>query len=140
MRPLDDGPKEARPHTPVYAMHKFWARRPWSVFRDLISSYSQPRDILLDPFCGGGVTVVEGLSLRRRVVGVDINPLATYVTEMEVRPLHIQEFQMALHEVEKEVQPMAKDAPEVGRGLDKLAEYVEKRLILIYGVKIDVGG
>ena len=41
---------------------------------------------MLDPFCGGGVTVVEALKLRRKAVGVDVNPIAAYVTSMECTP------------------------------------------------------
>jgi 16S rRNA G966 N2-methylase RsmD len=98
---------EARPHTPVYTMHKYFARRPWNVFSQLVSDYSESQDIVLDPFCGGGVTLVESLRLERKVVGVDINPLATYVTEMECRPLDLRQFQLAhsglAHRVQREI-------------------------------------
>ncbi len=83
---------EAKPHSPVYTMHKYFARRPWNVFNELISHYTVPGEIVLDPFCGGGVTIVESLKLRRRAIGVDVNPLATYVTEMECRPLDLDLF------------------------------------------------
>ena len=83
---------EAKPHTPVYRMHKYFARRPWNVFSDLLSHYSSEGDIVLDPFCGGGVTVVEALKLRRKAVGVDVNPIATYVTSMECAPTDLSEF------------------------------------------------
>jgi 16S rRNA G966 N2-methylase RsmD len=86
-------------------MHKYFARRPWNVFSELIIHYSSPGDIVLDPFCGGGVTVVESLRLRRRAVGVDVNPLATYVTKMEVRPLDPPLFQEALSGVRERVGP-----------------------------------
>jgi len=81
---------EARPHTPIYMMHKYFARRPWNVFRELISHYTAPGDIILDPFCGGGVTIVEALKLQRKAIGVDLNPLATYVTLMEVTPVDLK--------------------------------------------------
>ncbi|MEM2939846.1 MAG: DNA methyltransferase [Candidatus Bathyarchaeia archaeon] len=96
---------QAKPHSPVYTMHKFWARRPYNVFAELINHYSEPGDIVLDPFCGGGVTVVESLRLRRKVVGVDINPLATYVTEMEVRPLNIDRFWREFEKIRKKLEP-----------------------------------
>ncbi len=54
---------------------------------------------MLDPFCGGGVTVVESLKLRRKAIGVDINPLATYVTEMECRPLNLGFFREAFSQI-----------------------------------------
>lgn len=101
---------EAKPHTPVYTMHKYFARRPWNVFSELISHYSSPHEIILDPFCGGGVTVVESLKLRRRTVGVDVNPLATYVTEMQAKPVNSDLFQQAFLElserVEQEIEPL----------------------------------
>ncbi len=93
LKPIDHA-VSAKPHTAVYKMHRYFARRPWSVFRALVEHYSNPGSIILDPFCGGGVTVVEGLRLRRKVIAVDINPLATFVTRMEVleaEPDDIQE-------------------------------------------------
>jgi len=83
---------EAKRHSPVYKMHRYFARRPHNVFSELIKHYTEEGDIILDPFCGGGVTVVEGLLLSRKVIGVDINPLATFVTEMEILPLNVDEF------------------------------------------------
>ena len=80
-------------------MHKYFARRPWNVFRELISHYTSPGEIVLDPFCGGGVTVVEALKLGRKVIGVDVNPLATYVTSMEVRPVDIEVLEQAFNRV-----------------------------------------
>ena len=67
----------AQPHTPVYKMHRYFARRPWSVFRALIEHYSDPGSIILDPFCGGGVTVVEGL----QITAVDKYALPTFTPE-----------------------------------------------------------
>lgn len=87
---------EAKTHTPIYTMHKYFARRPWNVFNELISHYSAPGEIVLDPFAGGGVTVVESLKLKRKAIGVDVNPLATYITSMEVRPLDLTSFETAL--------------------------------------------
>jgi 16S rRNA G966 N2-methylase RsmD len=86
-------------------MHKYFARRPWNVFNELISHYASPGDIVLDPFCGGGVTIVESLKLGRKAIGVDVNPLATYVTEMECRPLSIKSFQQALSQISEKTEP-----------------------------------
>jgi len=82
-------------------MHKYFARRPWNVFRELISHYTSHGEIVLDPFCGGGVTVVEALKLGRKAIGVDVNPLATYVTSMEVRPVDIEVLEQAFNRVKR---------------------------------------
>lgn len=77
---------KASAHTAVYKMHKYFARRPCNVFNHIISHYTKENDIILDCFCGGGVTVFEGLRLGRKVMGMDINPLATFITKMQVKP------------------------------------------------------
>lgn len=75
---------EAKPHRPVYRMHRYWARRPYSVFAELVRHYTKGGDVILDPFCGGGVTLVEGILQGRRVIGLDINPLAAFITKLEL--------------------------------------------------------
>jgi hypothetical protein len=47
---------------------------------------------VLDPFCGGGVTVIEGLRLRRKVIGVDYNPMAILVSRLSVTPEPVTDF------------------------------------------------
>lgn len=39
-----------------------------------------PDGLLLDPFVGGGTTLVEGLCSGRRVIGADVSPLAVFAT------------------------------------------------------------
>lgn len=95
---------EAKQHSPAYMMHRYFARRPYNVFSELIKHYTEKGDIILDPFCGGGVTVVEGLLLKRKVIGVDINPLATFVTEMEIEPLSIDRFSKECNSLRERVQ------------------------------------
>jgi adenine-specific DNA methylase len=97
---------KATAHTPPYTMHKFWARRPWAVFRRIIELFSKPGDIVLDPFAGGGPTLVEGLILRRKVVAADLNPLATFIMEHEVMPLDIEKFSSAIKKLEQELAPI----------------------------------
>jgi SAM-dependent methyltransferase len=85
-------------------MHRYFARRPWNVFHELVAYYTTPGEIVLDPFCGGGVTVVESLKLGRKAIGVDTNPLATYVTEMECKPLNLQSLRQAFLAVSNKVE------------------------------------
>ena len=92
MAVVREGPLEAKPHTAVYRMHKYFARRPWNVFSSLVGRYSSEGDIVLDPFVGGGATVVEALKLRRRAVGVDVNPISIYVTSMECTHVNLAEL------------------------------------------------
>lgn len=71
-------------HTPIYKMHKYFARRPHNVFRELIEYYSDSNDVIFDPFGGGGVTLVEGLTTNRKVIISDVNPIASFVQKNQV--------------------------------------------------------
>lgn len=70
------------PFIPMYRIHKYWARKPWFIVKEYIENFSKPCETVLDPFCGSGVTGVESLILNRNSVMVDLNPMATFVTEM----------------------------------------------------------
>jgi len=90
------GGVKALPHTPIYRMHRYFARRPHNVISALIEHYSRPGDTILDPFCGGGTTVVEGLRLKRKVIGVDLNPMAIFITRCEVMNLDPEDVETSL--------------------------------------------
>src|SRR3989339_1321828 len=81
----DYQPIEAKAHTPPYKIHRYFARRPWNVFSQLIETYSKPADIILDPFCGGGVTIYEGLKSGRKVIGFDLNPLSIFIVKSMIK-------------------------------------------------------
>ena len=72
-------PVVAEAHTPPYKIHKYFARRPHNVFAELINAFTDTNEIVVDPFCGGGVTIYEGLRLGRKVIGFDLNPLSTFI-------------------------------------------------------------
>lgn len=91
-------------HTPVYKMHKYFARRPQNVFRELVKNYSKPGDTILDVFCGGGVTLFEGTSVGRKVIANDINPLATFVSDMEVTQVDKDIYLSTIADIRDEVE------------------------------------
>jgi len=78
-------PVIAEGHTPPYKIHKYFARRPWNVFEQLVQNFSGENEIVLDPFCGGGVTVYESIRKGRRVIGCDLNPLSIFVVRNMVK-------------------------------------------------------
>ena len=56
--------------------------------------------IVLDPFMGGGATVVEALRLGLKPIGIDINPVAWFVTKKEVEPLDLDVFEQEFRKLE----------------------------------------
>lgn len=85
---------------PMYLMHKYWARKPWYFVKQCIEHYTRPGDTVLDPFCGSGVTLAEGLATGRRVIGVDVNPVATLISRLTCAgPLASADFDRLLDRV-----------------------------------------
>src|SRR5687767_5025899 len=92
---------EANCKKPVYTMHRWWARRLGVVFRMLLLAegsreplsrgarwsrfYSAhqlpPGFTVLDPFLGGGTSLVEAAKLGATCIGADIDPVACFVSE-----------------------------------------------------------
>jgi hypothetical protein len=62
--------------------------------RAAIEAFTQPGDTVLDPFAGGGTTLVEARALGRRAIGTDINPLATFITHVKTSPLPRDDISM----------------------------------------------
>ena len=53
------------------------------VARALIEQFSDPGQLILDPFCGSGTLLVEASVLGRHCVGIDIDPLAVFVSRIK---------------------------------------------------------
>jgi len=58
-------------------------QKPLALLERVISASSEPGDVVLDPFCGCGTSVVAAEKLKRRWVGIDITHLG--ITAMKYR-------------------------------------------------------
>jgi hypothetical protein len=54
--------------------------------RAVIETMTEPGDLVLDPFSGGGTTAIEALALGRAVICSDLNSLACFVTRAKAWP------------------------------------------------------
>ena len=90
-------------HTPMYLMHKFWARKPHNVVGEYIEHYSKKGDIVLDPFVGSGVTAIEALKRGRKAIAIDLDPIATFITRMTLKPINLKKFEEAFKQIERNV-------------------------------------
>ena len=114
--------REANARKPVYLIHKWWARRVGSTFRAMIlatflnddpmkhfykkvglKSVEGRTPVILDPFMGGGTTVIEGIRLGSKVIGVEINPVAWFVTKKEVEPVVVSRVDKEFKKLEKDI-------------------------------------
>ena len=57
-----------------------------------IAEFTEPGELVVDPFVGGGTTAVVAALANRRSVGSDVNSLATFVTRVKTTPLTREEM------------------------------------------------
>lgn len=92
-----------RSYKGIYAMHKYWSKKPSDIVANFIQRYSRPGDVVLDPFCGSGVTVIESVRLLRRSVGIDINPIAVFLTKSGLEHVDVDSIIEAYTSIESVV-------------------------------------
>lgn len=71
----------------THGFYRYPARFGEVFVREAIAQFSRKGDVVLDPFCGGGTTIVEALSCGRKAIGADISPLAIFVARVKTTPL-----------------------------------------------------
>lgn len=120
--------REGRRPRPVYQTHKWFARRFGSAFRAILvaaasppgtnfwDAYERGVDLsgfrLLDPFVGGGTSLIEGQRLGANCFGADVDPVAVAVTRFQARLAGVPDLTLALNDLQAEV----------GRGIGTLHE------------------
>jgi hypothetical protein len=96
-------------YRPIIAVHKWFARRPGTLFRSLLLSefgHGTLRDIyfkvhrlqgrrVIDPFMGGGTPLCEANRLGCDVIGYDINPMAYWIVQQEIATLDLTAYRTA---------------------------------------------
>lgn len=77
----------ARDASPIAGLtHNFYrypARFSPKLVRAAVEAFTDPGDLVLDPFVGGGTTLVEAMVSGRQAIGADISSLATFVSEVK---------------------------------------------------------
>lgn len=73
----------------THGFHKYPAKFIPQIPRWAISKYlkSGTNKFILDPFCGSGTTLVEGLLAGHNVIGIDIDPLSILISKVKTTPL-----------------------------------------------------
>lgn len=94
---------KAESYKGLYAMHKYWGKKPFNIMADFIKKYTSPDEIVLDPFCGSGVSVSEAVFNGRKGVGIDINPSSILITKNVIQTFDIKLVLSEFHKIEAKV-------------------------------------
>ncbi len=93
-------------YRPIIAVHKWFARRPGTLFRGLLLSEFCDRPVeetyynsqsfegitVADPFMGGGTPLLEANRVGCNVIGMDINPMAAWVVHEEMAAIDLNAY------------------------------------------------
>jgi adenine-specific DNA methylase len=100
-------------YRPVIGVHKWFARRPGTLFRNLLlSEYNgdvplqdsfyfahKLEGVIADPFMGGGTPLIEANRLGFGVIGSDVNPMAYWIVRQELSPIDDEQLAAAARDV-----------------------------------------
>ena len=110
---------------PIYQMHKSFAPRASCVFRAILLGALKPAGtniisefykdhtndadtngkVILDPFMGGGTTVVEATRMGMSPVGIELNPVPWFVVKTALAPASLTDLDEAFARLEKRIVP-----------------------------------
>lgn len=102
----------------IYAMHKYWGKKPFNEISNFIERYSSENDVVLDCFCGSGVTLVESLKLSRKCIGIDINPIAIKLSKVLTTKVDKNLLLKEYNKIEKELKLLINSLYEYSIGED----------------------
>lgn len=88
-------PVKAGKNTVVYNAHSYHTKVPPLGIVPYLEHYTRPSDLVLDPFCGSGMTGVACMMTGRRAILNDLSPAAThiaynYCTPVDARALEVE--------------------------------------------------
>jgi 16S rRNA G966 N2-methylase RsmD len=92
--------------TAIYNMHVYHlGKKAHGPIRQYISHFTNPGDIVFDPFCGSGSTALAVLLDGRKAIAIDRSPAATFITKNHCTPVDTERLRLAFKKVRKDVQP-----------------------------------
>lgn len=90
-----------------YKIHPFYTKQPSNVVGEYIRHFCPVGGLVVDPFCGSGVTGIEALTNRRRAICLDLDPLAIFITRQScLAPVDLNAYWEAYRQVEEKLWPL----------------------------------
>jgi len=108
-----------------FGVHGYFTSQSWNVVQEYIKNYTQPGDLVLDPFGGKGVTAIEAMMTERKAINIDLNPMAIFMVESLIAPVNSSELTEAFETVKTEY---LKYEPKTDIEIEKALKKYEKQL------------
>lgn len=65
----------------IFNAHSYWTKQPEEIIENFIKRFSKEGDVVLDPFCGTGMTGVAAIKTNRRFVLSDISHICLHIAK-----------------------------------------------------------
>ncbi len=76
----------------THSLYRYPASLSPILARTIIFEFTKKGQLVFDPFCGGGTTLIESIVNGRKALGLDINNLACFVSNVKANPLSENSF------------------------------------------------
>lgn len=104
-------------YRPIIAVHKWFARRPGTLFRGLLLAEFSEKPLreafyqanylpglhIADPFMGGGTPLLEANRVGCDVIGNDINPMSYWIVKQELEHLDLDLYVRSAYALRKQL-------------------------------------
>jgi len=91
--------KQAAPRH--FGVHGYFTKQAWNVVQHYIQNFTKRGDLVLDPFGGSGVTLIESLIIGRKAISIDLNPLACFMVSSLIVPVNIDLLYVEYEKIKK---------------------------------------
>lgn len=88
------------------SFHKYWGKKPIELLSYLIQEFSNPNDLIVDPFLGSGLVAREATALSRRFLGTDINPFSIELSSLLVDLPESKAYEESFDRIESAVRDL----------------------------------
>lgn len=86
-------------NTYVYDAHTYHTKVPPEGIETLIEHYTREGDVVLDPFCGSGMTGIAATRIGRKALLSDLSPAATFIAHNLNTPINASDYLAAVQQI-----------------------------------------
>ncbi|MBM3190381.1 MAG: site-specific DNA-methyltransferase, partial [Chloroflexi bacterium] len=102
-RPPFAAPVKAGKNTAIYNAHSYHTKVPPQGIVPYIEHYTEPGDLVLDPFCGSGMTGVACLMTGRHAILNDLSPAAVHIATNYCTPVDVDALKREFERIKSAV-------------------------------------
>lgn len=100
----------------IFNAHSYWTKQPTNVIEDFIDKNSKEGDVVLDPFCGSGMTGVACIAKNRNFILSDISPTCVHISKGYCTKYQYDNIDKIVDSIVKNIEPLYYSiCPECGK-------------------------